>query len=84
MAVAKAVESFAIRTPTLGVQGIVHGATGSLWFGSEEIRLYRAAEDGQANAVEVIIVPPRDTFQAEIVHFLDCLDQGVTPSPAVK
>ena len=78
-AVATLVESFAIRTPTPGVQGIVHGAAGSLWFGDEEIRLYRNVEDDQPDAVEVIRVPSVDTFQAEMAHFLDCLDQGSTP-----
>jgi predicted dehydrogenase len=78
-AVATLVESFAIRTPTPGVQGIVHGSGGSLWFSGEEIRLYRMEQDGQADAVEVITVPSVDTFQAEIAHFLDCLEQGATP-----
>ena len=78
-AVATLVESFAIRTSTPGVHGIVHGTSGSLWFHGETIRLYRHAEDGHADAVEFVRVPVVDTFQAEMAHFLDCLDQNVTP-----
>ena len=83
-AVATLVESFAIRTPAPGVHGIVHGATGSLWFHDGEIRVYRQAEDGQQDAVEVIQVTLVDTFQAEMAHFLDCLDQGATPITSGK
>jgi predicted dehydrogenase len=78
-AAAVLVESFAIRTPAPGVQGAVHGTQGSLWFGGETIRLYRADQDGRQEAVETIAVPTRDTFQAELAHFLDCLDSGAVP-----
>ena len=67
------VESFSLRTPHPGVHGTVHGSDGSLWFHNDRIRLYTAAEDGQSEMIEEINVPARDTFEAEMTHFLDCI-----------
>jgi predicted dehydrogenase len=78
-AAAVLVESFALRTPTPGVQGAIHGAAGSLWFSGDTIQLYRNVEDGQPEAVETIAIAPTNTFHAELAHFLDCLDSGSTP-----
>lgn len=78
-AVATLIESFAIRTPTPGVHGIVNGAEGSLWFGGDRIELYQAAQDGYPEEVKMIRVPQVDPFEAEMRHFLDCLDNGSMP-----
>jgi predicted dehydrogenase len=78
-ATATLVESFAMRTPMPGVQGTVHGTQGTLWFSGDMIQIYRADQDGYPKAVEEIRVPPVDTFEAEISHFLDSLDGGATP-----
>ena len=90
---AKAVltESFSIRTPYPGVHGEVFGDKGSLWFYGEELRLYTSDQDGQPELLERIVLggdAPRearmahqgDTFVAEWVHFLDCLD-GIEATP---
>lgn len=78
-AAASLMESFATRTPTPGVLGTVHGTQGTLWFNGDTIRLYCADQDGQLDAVEEIKIPQVDTFEAEMRHFLDCLDSGATP-----
>lgn len=78
-AVAMLVESFAIRTPMPGVHGIINGAEGSLWFSGDRIELYREAEDGHPEGVNLIHVPQTDPFEAEMRHFLDCLDDSTTP-----
>ena len=78
-ATATLVESFAIRTPTPGVQGAVHGTQGTLWFNGDMIQVYRAEQDGHPEAVEEVRVPPVNTFEAEMRHFLDSLDSGATP-----
>lgn len=78
-AVAMLVESFAIRTPMPGVHGVVNGAEGSLWFCGDRIELYREEEDGHPEAVNLIHVPQVDPFEAEMRHFLDCLDAGSVP-----
>lgn len=77
------VESFSLRTAHPGVSGTVHGSQGSLWFdrasAGDRIRLYSAPQDGQKNLVEEIVIPPNDTFLAEVVHFLDCLEGNTEP-----
>ncbi len=78
-AAATIVESFSLKTPTPGTYGTVHGSRGSLWFGGDRLQLYTAAEDGRQDLVEEVAIPPRDTFVAELEHFLDCLDQQVPP-----
>jgi predicted dehydrogenase len=78
-AAAVLVESFSLRTSTPGVHASVHGSQGSLWFHGDRLKLYTAAQDGHPERVEEIVIPARDTFQAEIVHFLDCLDSGREP-----
>ena len=82
-AAAVLVESFSLRTAHPGVSGTVHGSLGSLWFDSrpagDRISLYRESQDGQQELVEEIVNPASDTFQAEVSHFLDCLDNGAEP-----
>lgn len=78
-AVATIVESFSLKTPERGVHATVHGSLGSLWLHRDRIRLYRAPAAGQPLAVEEITVAQHDTFQAEMTHFLDCLDGGGEP-----
>jgi predicted dehydrogenase len=68
-------ESFSLRTPQPGVHITAHGSRGSLWLYGSEIRLYIAAQDGQAEDLQRWRVAPGDTFAAEIAHWLDCLDQ---------
>src|SRR5579872_1096320 len=72
-------ESFSLRTPTPGVQGTVHGSLGSLWFDAKRLRLYRSDQDDQPEQVEEIPVARQDTFEAEWIHFLDCLETGGEP-----
>lgn len=72
-------ESFSLKTPRPGVHGAVHGSRGSLWFYNEQIQTYTASQDGRPDSVETITVEARNTFEAEIEHFLDCLDDGAEP-----
>jgi predicted dehydrogenase len=74
-AVAVIVETFSLRTPRPGVTVSAHGSLGSLWLGDESLRLYTAAQDGQARQVRESAAPEGDTFVTEMEHFLDCLDQ---------
>jgi predicted dehydrogenase len=67
------VETFGLRTPQSGVFGSVHGQQGSLWFEETSLRLYLGDVDNEQNAVETVKIQPRDTFVAEMAHFLDCL-----------
>jgi predicted dehydrogenase len=72
-------ESFSSRTPHPGVHIQVCGSQGSMWMHRDRIRLYDAPEDGREEQVQAWVVPPGDTFQAEIAHFIDCLDTGDEP-----
>jgi predicted dehydrogenase len=78
------VESFSLRTPTPGVHVTVHGSGGSMWCTQDRIRVYTAPQDGRQDLVEEIAVPPGDTFQAEISHFLDCLDGVSEPVTSAR
>jgi UDP-N-acetylglucosamine 3-dehydrogenase len=78
-AMALIVESFSMRTPGPGVNGIVQGSLGSLWFSADHYTLYTNPEDGHEHAVEQISLASGDTFVAEIGHFLNCLDEGTLP-----
>jgi predicted dehydrogenase len=78
-AAAVLVESFSLRTSDPGVWGTVHGSQGSMWFGGDHIRLYSAPQDGRRDLVEEMAVPPGDTFQAEMAHFLDCVEHDSEP-----
>ncbi|MFQ6044396.1 MAG: Gfo/Idh/MocA family protein [Candidatus Poribacteria bacterium] len=73
------VESFSLRTPQPGVHGTVHGTLGSLWFYGNWIERYSAPADGQQHLVETLVIPPIDGFEAEMAHFLDCLEQQAQP-----
>jgi predicted dehydrogenase len=72
-------ESFSLKTPTPGVHASVHGSRGSLWLSEERIQLYDAPQDGQPDLLQDITVAAQDSFQAEIAHFLDCLEQQCEP-----
>ena len=43
------------------------------------IQLYDAPQDGQPELLQDITFAAQDTFQAEIAHFLDCLEQQREP-----
>jgi UDP-N-acetylglucosamine 3-dehydrogenase len=77
--IATIVESFSLRTSTPGVHGTAHGSLGSMWFHQDRIRLYNSPMDGQSNQVSELVIPQRDTFQAEIEHFCDCIETGAEP-----
>lgn len=83
-AVAVVTESFSLKTPEPGVQGSVHGSRGSLWFGGNRIRRYPPAGDAAPAVAEEITVAPHDTFEAELAHFLDCLDDDREPITSAR
>jgi UDP-N-acetylglucosamine 3-dehydrogenase len=83
-AVAMLVETFSLKTPEPGVSGTAHGSKGSLWFGQNRIRLYTAPEDGHPDLVYEVVVPQRDTFEAEMAHFLDCLATRQEPVTSAR
>jgi predicted dehydrogenase len=83
-AAAVIVESFSLKTPRPGVHGSVHGSRSSLWFGGSRLELYAAEQDGRQDLVEEIEVPPGDTFQAELAHFLDCLEGEAKPITSAR
>jgi len=72
-------ESFSLKTPAPGVYASVHGSQGSIWFSAARIQLYDAPQDGQPELLQDITFAAQDTFQAEIAHFLDCLEQQREP-----
>jgi predicted dehydrogenase len=72
-------ESFSLKTPAPGVYASVHGSRGSLWFSEERVQLYDAPHDGQPELLQEITFAAQDTFQTEIAHFLDCLEQQCEP-----
>jgi UDP-N-acetyl-2-amino-2-deoxyglucuronate dehydrogenase len=78
------VESFSLKTPKPGVHGSVHGSRASLWFGEGRLALYAAPQDGRPDLVEEIVPRPRDTFEAEIAHFFECLEQGTEPITSAR
>lgn len=78
-AAAIVVESFSLKTPEPGVHGSVHGSRGSLWFSRGRLRLYSAPQDGRQDLAKEIVIPPHDSFQAELAHFLDCLEHNAEP-----
>ena len=77
-------ESFSLKTPAPGVYASVHGSQGSMWFSEERIQLYDAPQDGQPELLRDITFTAQDTFQAEIAHFLDCLEQQREPLTIVR
>jgi predicted dehydrogenase len=72
------VESFSLQTPDPGVHVTAHGSKGSLWFHGDRIRLSTLTDEGEP-ADKEITVPDQDAFEAEIAHFLDCLETGEAP-----
>ncbi len=78
------VESFSLRTPRPGINGIIHGSLGSLWFADDHYELYTQHEDGHVAQAKHVTVPPGETFVAETSHFLDCLEQDLEPITSAR